>query len=323
MMSARYSRPVTTASSEAQRWFDRGLNWCFGYHHEEAVRLLREARWKSTRTVPWPIGVSATPPDRTITSPGNCKTPPARPQRSPAPMIPARAALALGDRVTAPERALIEALPARYPQRDPIDDQRPWNDAFADAMRFAHQAHPDDLDRSRHLRGSDPQPHALADVGPAHRRARARRRHARGARGARVRVPRSARGDGPSRPSAPARPPDGDVAASRGGAGNRRPAARAVPRHGPPDAHAHPYRHPMRPLPRRDALEPEGDHRGPQVLRPRRADEFLFGLPGAQLPLRRLWGDVPRPVRARHRRRRRADRDDARGDAAHPLTADG
>jgi len=58
----------------------------------------------------------------------------------------ARAALALSDRATAPERALIEALPARYPQRDPIDDQRPWNDAFADAMRLAHRAHPDDLD---------------------------------------------------------------------------------------------------------------------------------------------------------------------------------
>ena len=37
----------------------------------------------------------------------------------------ARAALALVGRVSAPERALIEALPARYPQRDPIDDQRP------------------------------------------------------------------------------------------------------------------------------------------------------------------------------------------------------
>jgi hypothetical protein len=36
--------------------------------------------------------------------------------------------------------------PARYPQRDPIDDQRSWNDDFADAMRLAHQAHPDDLD---------------------------------------------------------------------------------------------------------------------------------------------------------------------------------
>jgi hypothetical protein len=58
----------------------------------------------------------------------------------------AHAALALVGRVTAPERALIEALPARYPQRDPIDDERPWNDAFADTMRTAHQAHPDDLD---------------------------------------------------------------------------------------------------------------------------------------------------------------------------------
>ena len=43
------------------------------------------------------------------------------------------------------ERALIEALPVRYPQRDPIDDQRPWNDAFADAMRLTYRAHPDDL----------------------------------------------------------------------------------------------------------------------------------------------------------------------------------
>ena len=32
-----YSRKVTTSSTDAQRWFDRGLNWCFGFHHEEAV----------------------------------------------------------------------------------------------------------------------------------------------------------------------------------------------------------------------------------------------------------------------------------------------
>ena len=95
------------------------------------------------------------------------------------------------------------------------------------------------------------------------------------------------------------------------------------PRHGPPGAHADPHRHPMRPLPRRDALEPEGHRRRPQVLRPRRADEFLLRLPHPQLPLRRLRGDVPRPVRARHRRRRRTDRDHARGVAAHPLAADG
>jgi hypothetical protein len=26
-----------------QRWFDRGLNWCFGYHHEEAVACFQKA----------------------------------------------------------------------------------------------------------------------------------------------------------------------------------------------------------------------------------------------------------------------------------------
>jgi tetratricopeptide (TPR) repeat protein len=48
------------------------------------------------------------------------------------------------DRVTPPERALIEALLGRYPQDGPAEDMRPWNDAFADAMRNAYAAHPDD-----------------------------------------------------------------------------------------------------------------------------------------------------------------------------------
>jgi hypothetical protein len=39
----RYSRTVTTTSADAQRWFDRGLNWCFGYHHEEAVACFEKA----------------------------------------------------------------------------------------------------------------------------------------------------------------------------------------------------------------------------------------------------------------------------------------
>jgi hypothetical protein len=38
-----YSRKMTTTSADAQRWFDRGLNWCFGYHHEEAVTCFEKA----------------------------------------------------------------------------------------------------------------------------------------------------------------------------------------------------------------------------------------------------------------------------------------
>jgi hypothetical protein len=36
-----HSRKVTTNSVDAQNWFNHGLNWCFGYHHEEAPSALR------------------------------------------------------------------------------------------------------------------------------------------------------------------------------------------------------------------------------------------------------------------------------------------
>lgn len=38
-----YTRPITTTSKEAQAWFDRGLIWCYGYNHDEAVRCFKKA----------------------------------------------------------------------------------------------------------------------------------------------------------------------------------------------------------------------------------------------------------------------------------------
>ena len=38
-----FSRPITTSSPDAQRWFDRGLLWCYAFNHEEAVRCFRRA----------------------------------------------------------------------------------------------------------------------------------------------------------------------------------------------------------------------------------------------------------------------------------------
>ncbi len=37
------SRTVTTASAEAQLWFDRGLIWCYGFNHEESVACFKRA----------------------------------------------------------------------------------------------------------------------------------------------------------------------------------------------------------------------------------------------------------------------------------------
>ena len=140
-----YARKVTTASADAQRWFDRGLNWCFGYHHEEAVACFEKALAADPNCAMAHWGVSyASGPNYNF--PWELMDPSGKAAALAKAHDAAGAALALAGGVTTPERALIQALGARYPQRDPVEDQRPWNDAFADAMRAAHRAHPEDLD---------------------------------------------------------------------------------------------------------------------------------------------------------------------------------
>src|SRR5260221_6697946 len=38
-----HSRKISTTSPEAQRWFDLGLNWCFGFNKNEGIRCFRRA----------------------------------------------------------------------------------------------------------------------------------------------------------------------------------------------------------------------------------------------------------------------------------------
>ena len=44
------------------------------------------------------------------------------------------------------ERALVQALAARYPSAEPAADCGPWNTGYADAMREVYRSYPDDLD---------------------------------------------------------------------------------------------------------------------------------------------------------------------------------
>jgi tetratricopeptide (TPR) repeat protein len=141
----RYTRTVTTTSPEAQRWFDRGLNWCYGYHHEEGIACFEKALVADPDCAMayWGIGYAAGP---NYNFPWELMDPTGKAAALARAYDAAQAALTSSDGVSAPERALIEALLARYPQREPAEDQQPWNDAFADAMRCAYQAHSDDLD---------------------------------------------------------------------------------------------------------------------------------------------------------------------------------
>jgi tetratricopeptide (TPR) repeat protein len=140
-----FSRAVTAGSPDAQRWFDRGLNWCYGYHHEEALRCFEQALAADPAfaMAHWGIAYAAGP---NYNYPWVMHDPAAKAAALARAYDATQAALALAGHVTRPERALIEALPARYPQRDPIQDQRPWDTAFAEAMRAAHLANPRDLD---------------------------------------------------------------------------------------------------------------------------------------------------------------------------------
>lgn len=140
-----YRRTITTKSAEAQRWFDRGLNWCFGYHHQEAVACFEKALEADPdcAMAHWGVGYAMGP---NYNLPWEYLDPGTKAAFLAKAYDATHAALARKDNVTAPERALIEALTARYPQRNAIDDQRPWNDAFAEAMRAVHLAHPGDRD---------------------------------------------------------------------------------------------------------------------------------------------------------------------------------
>lgn len=140
-----YSRKVTTASPDAQLWFDRGLAWTYAYNHEEAVKCFQTAleHDPDCAMAYWGVAYAAGP---NYNLPWHLFDPDGRAAALAAAFDATENAKARASAVTPVERALIEALPARYPQRETIEDQAPWNDAFADAMRPVYAAHPDDLD---------------------------------------------------------------------------------------------------------------------------------------------------------------------------------
>ncbi len=140
-----HSWPVTTASDQAQIWFDRGLVWTYGYNHDEAVACFKRALDHDPDCAMAHWGVAyATGPNYNM--PWALYDDRGRAKALAAAHDAARAALALIDRVTPIEQALIGALQSRYPQRDAAQDMQAWDRAFADAMRNVFARFPDQLD---------------------------------------------------------------------------------------------------------------------------------------------------------------------------------
>lgn len=141
----RYSRNVTTRSPDAQLWFDRGLNWVFAFNHGEAIKCFQKALEYDPECAMAHWGVSyASGPNYNL--PWRRYDPHGRQMALSVACNAMQGALLHSGRASPVEQALIQALPARYPQREAIEDMAPWDKAYTTQMRKVFEAYSDDLD---------------------------------------------------------------------------------------------------------------------------------------------------------------------------------
>ncbi|KAG7291352.1 hypothetical protein NEMBOFW57_001367 [Staphylotrichum longicolle] len=139
-----FHMPVTTTSADAQTWFSRGVVWCYGFNHEEAVKCFENAASKDPECamahwgIAYALGPNYNKPwgvfdelelERNVQS--------------------ARSAvlqgLAKSSAASPVERALIDALQHRYPQERLTPSQGySHNHTYATAMERVYMQHGDD-----------------------------------------------------------------------------------------------------------------------------------------------------------------------------------
>ena len=130
-------RTVSTDSAEAQLWFDRGLGLTFGFNHEEAIRCFDRAieADPTCAMAYWGKAYALGP---------NYNNPVMTEETSRLAHEATQKALAITN-ITPVERALIEALDARYPYAE-LSDRVTLEKNFASAMEEVHAKFPDDAD---------------------------------------------------------------------------------------------------------------------------------------------------------------------------------
>ncbi len=135
-----YSRSITTASPEAQAYFDQGLRLIYAFNHDEAARAFARAIEldPACALCYWGAG-EALGPNYNM---------PAMPERWQVLWQAVQAAQREAAHAAPVEQALIGALAKRYAGPQPLSPEAmaPYNRAYADAMREVAQRFPADDD---------------------------------------------------------------------------------------------------------------------------------------------------------------------------------
>jgi tetratricopeptide (TPR) repeat protein len=137
-VAGTFHRAVGTKSEEAQRFFDQGLTFVYGFNHEEAIRSFQKAAELDPQCAMayWGMALAAGP---------NINNPAMDEAASKAAFEAVGMAVHLAPRAMPVNRDLILALSKRYAW-PPAKDRSALDRAYADAMHDAWRAHPDDPD---------------------------------------------------------------------------------------------------------------------------------------------------------------------------------
>ena len=133
-----YAREVTTSVPEAQAWFDQGIQLMYGFNHDEAIRSFQAATEvdPSCAMAWWGISyANGLDINNPMISEAEAKLA----------YDAAQTALSLKDTASPVERALIEAVGARYEWPNP-EDRVYLDEAYAERMGAAFRAFPRDAD---------------------------------------------------------------------------------------------------------------------------------------------------------------------------------
>jgi len=132
-----YHFPITTLSSESQRFFDQGLRLTYAFNHSEALRAFKEAvRLDPNNAMAYWGWALVLGPNLNL---------PMVQEVVPQAYRAIQQAVALKEKVSERERAYIETLAERYTD-DPTADRRPFDLAYALAMGKLVSRYPDDID---------------------------------------------------------------------------------------------------------------------------------------------------------------------------------
>ncbi|MBE3043675.1 hypothetical protein IMZ48_14115 [Candidatus Bathyarchaeota archaeon] len=140
-----YRRKVTTTSADAQMWFDRGLAWSYSFNHEESLRCFRMAAQSDPHCAMayWGAAYAMGPNYNKSWIRFDAEDMKKTSEEAVIVLEHARKA----KNAEPAERALIEAMSARFPSESAIPgDPVLLNQAYADAMARVFKDFGEDMD---------------------------------------------------------------------------------------------------------------------------------------------------------------------------------